>query len=115
MYPDADVPGFKNAIDDVRGDLENAGKKIIKCIEICLGLDEGTLTSKHLNLGDHTIKTQTQMRSLYYYTLDPNANFPPNSIRCGEHSDWGTITFLIQDMVGGLEVSHNAINDEMIL
>lgn len=106
MFPNDEVPGFKEAIDDVRSGLENAGKKILRCIEICLDLTEGTLTSKHRNLGDHSIKTQTQMRSLYYYTLDPNDNFPPNAIRCGEHSDWGTITFLIQDTVGGLEVGN---------
>lgn len=104
MYPNDDVPGFKEAIDAVRSELENAAKKILRCIEICLDVEEGTLTSKHSNLGDHSVKTQTQMRSLYYYKLDPNHDFPPNAIRCGEHSDWGTITFLIQDMIGGLEV-----------
>ncbi|KAJ6633027.1 Scopoletin 8-hydroxylase [Pseudolycoriella hygida] len=67
-------------------------------------MQEGTLTSKHRSLGDHSIKTQTVMRSLYYYTLNPDDNFPENAIRCGEHRDWGTITFLIQDMIGGLEV-----------
>lgn len=68
-------------------------------------LDDGILLSNHMNLNDHSIKTQTLMRSLNYYTLNPNDNFPPNAIRCGEHSDWGTITLLIQDMIGGLEVS----------
>ncbi|XP_037033997.1 2-oxoglutarate-dependent dioxygenase htyE-like [Bradysia coprophila] len=104
MYPDDDVPGFKQAIDDVRSELEKAGKKIFRCIEICLELEEGTFTSTHRNLGDHSISTHSQLRSLYYYKLNPNANFPPNAIRCGEHKDWGSITFLIQDMVGGLEV-----------
>ena len=27
-----------------------------------------------------------------------------NQIRCGEHSDYGSITLLFQDHVGGLEV-----------
>jgi len=26
------------------------------------------------------------------------------SIRCGEHADYGTITLLLQDEIGGLEV-----------
>lgn len=105
MFPNDELPEFKVAFDNIRSELENLGKKILRCIEICLDLEEGNLTSKHRNLGDHSIKTQTQMRSLNYYTLNPNDNFPPNAIRCGEHSDWGTITFLIQDMIGGLEVS----------
>ncbi|KAG4067417.1 hypothetical protein HA402_009654 [Bradysia odoriphaga] len=104
MLPDDDVPGFKKAIDDVRSELESAGKKIFRCIELCLELKEGTFTSTHRNLGDRSIRTHSQLRSLYYYKLNPNANFPPNAIRCGEHKDWGSITFLIQDMVGGLEV-----------
>ena len=28
----------------------------------------------------------------------------PGVIRCGEHSDYGTVTFLFQDEMGGLEV-----------
>ncbi len=30
--------------------------------------------------------------------------FPYRAVRCGEHSDYGTVTFLYQDDVGGLEV-----------
>lgn len=99
-----EVPGFKAACDALRRESEETGKKVLRCLEIYLKLDDGFLLSRHKNLGDASIKTQTQMRSLYYYTLNPNDNIPPNSIRCGEHSDWGTITFLNQDMVGGLEV-----------
>lgn len=104
MFPNDEVPGFQDAIDAARSSFENAGKKILRCIEICLDVEEGTLISHHKNLGDHSVKTQTNSRSLYYNRLDPNQNFPPNAIRCGEHSDWGTITLLLQDMIGGLEV-----------
>ena len=30
----------------------------------------------------------------------------PNQIRCGEHSDYGSITLLFQDDAGGLEVMY---------
>ena len=30
----------------------------------------------------------------------------PNQIRCGEHSDYGSITLLFQDDVGGLQVEY---------
>ena len=28
----------------------------------------------------------------------------PGSVRCGEHADFGTLTYLLQDEMGGLEV-----------
>lgn len=28
----------------------------------------------------------------------------PGTVRCGEHADYGTITLLLQDAIGGLEV-----------
>ena len=34
---------------------------------------------------------------------DPS-QIKPGQIRCGEHTDYGAITLLIQDDVGGLEV-----------
>ena len=33
----------------------------------------------------------------------------PNQIRCGEHSDYGSITLLFQDDVGGLQVMSTEI------
>lgn len=33
------------------------------------------------------------------------------TIRCGEHSDWGSITLLIQDMFEVLDVSKEFVNE----
>lgn len=108
-FPSNELPAFKLIIDKIRSELENAARKILRCIEIYLQLNDDVLISNHKNLQDNSIKTQTVLRSLYYYTLNPDDNFPPNAIRCGEHSDWGTITLLIQDMIGGLEVSRKSV------
>ena len=35
----------------------------------------------------------------------------PGVVRCGEHADYGTITFLVQDNLGGLEVKGKASGD----
>lgn len=105
MYPNNEVPDFKAAFDNIRDEVENIGKKLLRCIEIYLELEDGALISIHTNLGDHSVKTQTQMRTLNYFALNPNDNFPLNATRLGEHSDWGTITLLIQNMVAGLEVN----------
>lgn len=91
------MPEFKLAFDDIRSDLEDIAKKCLRCIEIFL-------TWNHKNLGDHTIQSNTEMRSLYYYGVNRDEKLPVNAIRCGEHKDWGTLTFVKQDLVGGLEV-----------
>ncbi|XP_013379800.1 UPF0676 protein C1494.01 isoform X2 [Lingula anatina] len=46
----------------------------------------------------------TGLRSLYYPALDPEGSIKPGQVRCGEHSDYGSITILFQDDIGGLEV-----------
>ena len=42
------------------------------------------------------------MRVLFYPPVPEDV--PANTIRCGEHSDYGTITILMQDSMGGLQV-----------
>uniref|UniRef100_H2YCC4 Fe2OG dioxygenase domain-containing protein n=1 Tax=Ciona savignyi TaxID=51511 RepID=H2YCC4_CIOSA len=46
----------------------------------------------------------TTMRTLYYRPL-PNS-LPPGQVRLGEHSDYGSITLLFQDDIGGLEIEN---------
>jgi isopenicillin N synthase-like dioxygenase len=71
-----------------------------------MGLDdEEYFVKNHSFMEDPKIRTQSQFRTLHYYEMEPNdPSIPPNAIRCGEHSDWGTITMLFQNLVGGLEV-----------
>lgn len=46
----------------------------------------------------------TCLRSNYYPPVDSNTILQKDQIRCGEHSDYGTVTFLFQDDRGGLEI-----------
>lgn len=48
-------------------------------------------------------KNGTILRSLYYPSLSGD-DIQPGVVRCGEHSDYGTVTLLLQDDMGGLEV-----------
>ncbi|KAK2179124.1 hypothetical protein NP493_511g00007 [Ridgeia piscesae] len=45
-------------------------------------------------------------RYLYYPAITSQTEIKPNQIRCGEHSDYGSITLLFQDDVGGLQVEY---------
>ena len=46
----------------------------------------------------------TQLRYNFYPVIKDITKVKPGQIRCGEHTDYGGITLLIQDDVGGLEV-----------
>lgn len=48
-------------------------------------------------------KNRTIFRSLYYPRL-VDSDIQPGVVRCGAHSDYGAITLLLQDDMGGLEV-----------
>ena len=45
-----------------------------------------------------------QLRYNYYPMITDPSQIKPGQIRCGEHTDYGGITLLIQDDAGGLEV-----------
>jgi isopenicillin N synthase-like dioxygenase len=84
--------------------------------------DEDFFVKRHHNhnLGDHSIRSQTEIRSIWYDSLDKTimGEIPPNAIRCGEHTDWGSITLLLQNMTGGLELCLHILvicNDEIVI
>ena len=62
-----------------------------------------TKCSVELTLNNSSI----QIQLLYVKTVFIRfADIKPNQIRCGEHSDYGSITLLFQDDAGGLEVPY---------
>ena len=61
----------------------------------------------HSSIG--TSGNPTALRLLYYPPLPEEAIIKPEQVRCGEHSDYGSITLLFQDSVGGLEVSNSTV------
>ncbi|XP_012558816.1 uncharacterized protein LOC105845519 [Hydra vulgaris] len=64
--------------------------------------DVDFFVSKH-HLSDAT-RNPTTLRLLYYPSLPDHSCIASNQLRCGEHSDYGTITLLFQDNAGGLQV-----------
>jgi isopenicillin N synthase-like dioxygenase len=68
---------------------------VLQAIALCLQLPQDFFTTRH-NQKCHTL------RLLHY----PPLQTPPKTgqVRAGEHSDYGSITLLFQDEIGGLEV-----------
>lgn len=102
-YP-SEVPGLKGSIDDFRTSLVPLCHKLFLCFGHYLNLEDPEFfRSRHLALDDHSILTHNVVRSNYYMALDSVEDIGPDSMRLGEHNDWGTLTFLVQDSAGGLE------------
>jgi len=75
--------------------------KVLRLLAIALDLDMEKFVNLHRNVGDRS-QNGTSMRMLYYPCVDATPS--PQQQRCGEHTDYGTLTLLYQDNVGGLEV-----------
>ncbi|BAY19439.1 2OG-Fe(II) oxygenase [Anabaenopsis circularis NIES-21] len=73
--------------------------KILQAFALALELPEYFFTIRH-NQQNHTL------RLLHYPPLQTPPK--PGQVRAGEHSDYGSITLLFQDNVGGLEVQTTA-------
>lgn len=61
-----------------------------------------------------TSENATALRLLYYPSLPDESTIKPEQVRCGEHSDYGSITLLFQDSVGGLEVGNATVTEQSI-
>ncbi|MBW4612876.1 MAG: isopenicillin N synthase family oxygenase [Desmonostoc vinosum HA7617-LM4] len=68
---------------------------VLQAFALALELREDFFTIKH-NQQNHTL------RLLHYPPLQTPPK--PGQVRAGEHSDYGSITLLFQDKIGGLEV-----------
>ncbi len=96
QYP-ANIEGFRDTIKEYFQEMETLGTRLIEAIAISLGLDKNYFYEN--------------------YTKDPHnvlllVNYPPPNRELkedefwgvGEHSDFGFLTILKQDMSGGLQV-----------
>jgi isopenicillin N synthase-like dioxygenase len=91
----ADLPLFKDTICSFFDECAAAANRIFQAFAIALNMPEFYIVEKH-----HT--QDFTLRLLHY---PPLAAVPKDGqIRAGAHSDYGSLTLLLQDTVGGLEV-----------
>ena len=96
-WPDEqDVPGFRSVMTDFYARCQEAHQHILKALAIGLGHRSEFL----LNL---CRKNSSELR-LNHYPGGPMSSIRKGSRRISEHTDFGTVTLLFQDSVGGLEV-----------
>ena len=89
-----DLPDFKRALLGYFDDCVALGQQIHRAFALDLGLHADFFQDKL----DRSMAT---LRLLHYPAISPGA---PDQMSAGEHTDYGNITLLATDEVGGLEV-----------
>jgi len=102
-YPDDYVPDFKIALIELRRQCLPLVRKLLHITGILLGLkNEQFFTNCAKHLEDSNIPNQSMFRTLWYPPAE--IDLKPGTLRCVEHTDYGIITLLFQDLMGGLQV-----------
>ncbi|KAK6169476.1 hypothetical protein SNE40_020524 [Patella caerulea] len=102
IFPDSDVPEMSRIFHEFFAVCKKMALRIVDVLAVGLKLeDRDFIRQCHQDIGN---KNQSTLRSLIYPPLPTDGSILPGQARCGEHSDYGTVTMLFQDDIGGLEV-----------
>ncbi|KAG7166946.1 2-oxoglutarate-dependent dioxygenase htyE-like 1 [Homarus americanus] len=100
LFPDVEVPSLRPAAASFYKSCTTLTNRLLIALAHSLGLERNLFTSAHKGLcKDNNL---TCLRLLHYPPVPDT--IPENTIRCGAHTDYGTITLLFQDNMGGLQV-----------
>ena len=91
----SDMPQFRNVLLSLLSDCGDLVDDILAALEEALDMPEPLLTQNH-------VRRNYTMRLLHYPAVQGPVK--DGQARCGEHTDWTTITLLFQGGQGGLEV-----------
>ncbi|XP_076343476.1 uncharacterized protein LOC143243710 [Tachypleus tridentatus] len=103
IFPsDQDTPGFKETCLDFLEACVNLCRRFLVVLALSLDLAEDFFLKRHQELTK--CKENASTLKLLYYPPVTDVTWLTTTVRCGEHFVFGTVTFLFQDNVGGLEV-----------
>jgi isopenicillin N synthase-like dioxygenase len=98
QWPD-NLAGFRGQIQSYQAHVEALGKHLMRCLALSLDLPES-------QFDDGFDEPMCTVRLLHYPPHPASA--ADNQLGAGAHTDWGSITMLLQDHNGGLEVRNAA-------
>lgn len=79
--------------------------RVLRLMALGLGLESEVFLDAHKLIGSDV--NRTTLRSLFYPPVK-STSVKENQLRCGEHSDYGSITLVFQSREGGLQVLSRA-------
>ncbi|KAJ9647022.1 hypothetical protein H2199_002008 [Coniosporium tulheliwenetii] len=97
--PDEELPGFRQFMEAFFLDCAGLIHTILHALAISLSLPPSQLSDAHS-------QSLFQLRLLHYPSIPSSLLHSGEKSRIGAHSDFGTLTLLFQDDVGGLEIQH---------
>ncbi|KAI9727745.1 MAG: hypothetical protein M1834_007984 [Cirrosporium novae-zelandiae] len=95
--PESDLPGFRAFMESYFDICFAVQLQIMQALAIGLGLPEDTFDKLH-------DRHENELRLTHYPEIEAGELLEGSKTRISEHTDFGTITLLFQDSVGGLEV-----------
>jgi len=91
-----DLPGFRQAWTTYRAAVVEAALRMQRGLAMALGLEPGFFE-------DQPGETMYHLRAIHYPPMG-RVTPEPGQLGCGAHTDYGTLTVLADDGVGGLQV-----------
>lgn len=97
------IPDFQKVHSDLFLSCVKLALRVFDVISVGLKLeDKHFLRKYHSFIGKKG--NISNIRSIFYPAVASTKEIIEGQVRCGEHSDYGTLTLLFQDNIGGLEV-----------
>lgn len=99
--PSKEVPEIADHFQQLYSHCRQLSKRVLDLIGLALDIKEVSfLRDCHKMIGEKG--NRTMLRSLYYPSSGQAVK--GGQLQCSEHSDYGSVTLLFQDHVGGLQV-----------
>jgi len=96
LFPES-LPDFRETILEYLAEMTRLGHAMMEGIALSLGLEDSYFASRYT--GDPLI-----LFRIFNYPSKPLSDESPTRWGVGEHTDYGLLTILRQDVTGGLEV-----------
>ena len=115
-YPETEVPGLEKSLTELKSDLNGLAHTLLRLTAMGLDLEDPEyFVNCHqgiLNKADSSA-TQTNFRTIIYPPMNETEFIDLlqgcDGVMLNRHTDYGTMTLLFQDSLGGLEVRFHLI------
>lgn len=97
--PEEKLPGFRRFMEDFYERCFIVELEILSALATALGISESDMKLLHN-------KAENEFRILHYPAIPASELADGTATRIAEHTDFGSITMLFQDSVGGLQVEN---------